>query len=61
MDEGIVTLTGTVENRAEKRLAEDCVEDVLGVRDIHNNLRIRERAERPGDTMEPLITRRTAI
>ena len=51
--EGVVTLSGTVENRAEKRLAEDCVDTVPGVRDVNNNLSIRQparapRRERPG-------------
>src|SRR5262245_35903653 len=51
VDEGVVTLNGTVENRAEKRLVEDCVDAVPGVRDVTNNLRIREmeRAQRETD------------
>ncbi|WP_284735841.1 BON domain-containing protein [Dongia deserti] len=62
--EGIVTLNGTVENRAEKRLAEDCVDTVSGVRDVNNNLQIRDLAERaPRNTSEPqgVGGRRTAI
>jgi osmotically-inducible protein OsmY len=64
VEEGIVTLTGKVDNRAEKRLAEDCVDDVSGVRDVNNLLRIREPAERaPRSTREPhgMGGRRTAI
>lgn len=38
---GYVTLTGTVDSRAAKRLAEDCADCVAGVRDINNTLRIR--------------------
>jgi len=38
-----VTLTGSVEDRAQRRLVEDCVYQVSGVRDIHNNLRITTR------------------
>lgn len=38
----IVTLEGSVRSRDEKRRAEDLVEQ-RGVRDVHNNLRIRER------------------
>jgi BON domain-containing protein len=45
--EGVVTLNGTVENRAEKRLAEDCVDTVPGVRDVNNNLSIRQSARAP--------------
>ena len=64
VEEGIVTLTGKVDNRAEKRLAEDCVDDVSGVRDVNNLLQIRELAERaPRSTREPqgMGGRRTAI
>ncbi len=35
-----VTLAGSVEDRRAKRLAEDCVERVPGVRDIQNQLRV---------------------
>ncbi len=38
---GEVMLGGTVEDREMKRRAEDCVERVPGVRDVHNQLRIR--------------------
>jgi osmotically-inducible protein OsmY len=64
VEEGIVTLSGKVDNRAEKRLAEDCADDVSGVRDVNNLLRIREPAERaPRSAREPhgLGGRRTAI
>jgi len=37
---GEVTLTGAIDDRRMKRLAEDCVEAVPGVRDVHNQLRI---------------------
>ena len=62
--EGIVTLSGTVENRAEKRLAEDCVDAVPGVRDVTNNLRIRDMDKAQRDSSEPregMAGRRTAI
>lgn len=39
---GEVTLTGVVDDRHMKRLAEDCVERVPGVRDVHNQLHLRE-------------------
>jgi hypothetical protein len=38
---GEVTLTGIVEDRREKRLAEDIAEEIFGVNDVHNELRIR--------------------
>jgi len=39
---GDVTLEGTVPSRAQKRRAEDCVEDLSGVRNVQNNLRVEE-------------------
>jgi osmotically-inducible protein OsmY len=39
--EGEVTMTGTVNSREEKRRAEDAVEKVSGVRDIHNMIRVQ--------------------
>lgn len=38
--DGEVTLTGVVHDRMSKRLAEDIVEDVRGVKDVHNQLRV---------------------
>jgi osmotically-inducible protein OsmY len=43
VDKGEVTLTGTVEERQAKRLAEDAVENISGVRDVHNQLRVANR------------------
>ncbi len=37
---GEVTLTGNVEDRATKRMIEDLVEDLVGVREVHNQLRV---------------------
>jgi hypothetical protein len=45
---GEVTLTGFVDSRDAKRAAEDCAEDVSGVREVHNHLRIRSHAEDTG-------------
>jgi hypothetical protein len=39
--DGIVTLTGTVEDRHEKRLAEYIAEDAIGVDDVDNQLKVR--------------------
>jgi hypothetical protein len=36
-----VTLTGVVEDRRAKRLAADLADDVLGVQDVHNQLKVR--------------------
>ncbi|MGH9347021.1 MAG: BON domain-containing protein [Vicinamibacterales bacterium] len=42
---GEVTLTGFVDSREAKHAAEDCTEDVPGVREVHNQLRIRSHAD----------------
>jgi osmotically-inducible protein OsmY len=42
---GEVTLAGTVRDRWDKRRAEDLAEEVAGVREVHNSIRIA-RAER---------------
>jgi osmotically-inducible protein OsmY len=41
VENGEVTLTGTVEDRLAKRRAEDCAEQVMGVRDVMNQLRVQ--------------------
>jgi BON domain-containing protein len=38
---GIATLCGTVENRYQKRIAEYVAEDVMGVDDVSNQLKVR--------------------
>jgi hypothetical protein len=38
---GEVRLSGTVSTRAQKRLAEDIVDAVFGVAEVHNHLRVR--------------------
>jgi len=41
VDKGEVTLSGTVEDRQTKHRMEDLVDSVWGVKEIHNNLRVR--------------------
>ena len=38
---GEVTLSGTVDDRQQKRALEDLSSDVLGVKDVHNQIRIQ--------------------
>lgn len=40
--EGVVTLQGSVEDRRQKRLADDVAESVSGVRDVNNQLEVRK-------------------
>ena len=42
---GEVILRGTVDGRRTKRMVEDVIENVSGVRDIHNELRINQRQD----------------
>ncbi|HUD29236.1 MAG TPA: BON domain-containing protein [Novosphingobium sp.] len=44
--DGEVTLEGTVDNRQDKRRAEDLADDVSGVRHVQNNLRLSSTAGR---------------
>ncbi len=44
---GEVTLTGSVADRASKRLAEDLSDSVYGVRDVHNQLHLKEDRSTP--------------
>ena len=45
--DGEVTLSGSIEDRYMKRLAEDCVEQVSGVKEVQNHLRIHSSDCRP--------------
>lgn len=45
-----VTLEGTVDSRGAKRMAEDAVESVSGVRDVHNQLRVQQNDWQPGNS-----------
>ena len=42
VNQGEVTLKGQVSNRHSKRMAEDLVESISGVKDVHNQLRVQE-------------------
>lgn len=41
--DGVVTLTGSVDSRDAKRTAEACIENLNGVRDVNNRLRIADQ------------------
>ncbi len=55
VDEGVVTLTGEVNSRREKRIAEDTAESVPGVWDVDNQLKIRNRARAEGRRNHPEV------
>jgi osmotically-inducible protein OsmY len=64
VNNGQVTLTGSVQSREEKRKAEDLVESIPGVHDVHNNLRVSHWNEnrgfdRSGTTTAPAQTHTT--
>jgi hypothetical protein len=46
VDDGEVTLKGTVQNRRMKRMVEANVDMISGVIDVHNRLRLEEREEK---------------
>ncbi len=43
VNDGIATLTGSVDSRHDKRIAENIVDSVYGVWDVNNQLRVRNR------------------
>jgi hypothetical protein len=47
VEDGLVLLAGWVDSRQEKREAEDCLEHVLGIRDVRNELHLRNRKAPP--------------
>jgi len=47
VSDGEVTLSGTVEDRRAKRRAEDCADDISGVKHVQNNLRYHSGVESP--------------
>jgi len=48
-----VTLAGTVHDRQDKRLAEDLVDEVSGVREVHNQLRVSQPGSDAGSSQQP--------
>ena len=45
VNSGEVTLAGTVDDRFDKRRAEELIENISGVREVHNNLRVNRGQE----------------
>ena len=49
VNNGEVTLQGTVRGRQEKRMAEDLIDQVSGVKQVHNELRVSDRGQEGGE------------
>jgi hypothetical protein len=49
---GEVTLAGQVDSREMKRRAEDIAANVLGVKDVHNSLRVRSMTRQTGSSAD---------
>jgi len=49
VERGEVTLSGTVDSRQAKRTAEDSLDSVAGVREVHNQLRIQQDQQQPNN------------
>ena len=49
VENGEVTLEGTVDSRRAKRMAEDAIESIYGVSDIHNHLRVVRGQDQTGE------------
>ncbi|MCZ7573161.1 MAG: BON domain-containing protein [Ardenticatenaceae bacterium] len=61
VNDGLVTLDGTVSSRWAKRRAEDVAESVSGVWDVQNNLRLEERIGRRSEGFAPGTTDRSQV
>jgi osmotically-inducible protein OsmY len=48
-----VTLVGVVQDRQDKRLAEDLVEQVSGVREVHNQIRVNQGSGQDAQPQQP--------
>lgn len=57
---GEVTLDGTVSTRLQKRRAEDCAEDVSGVKHVQNNLRVEGQASQTSTETSPRAAEKTS-
>jgi osmotically-inducible protein OsmY len=45
VSEGLVTLEGAVNSRYQKRAAEELIDELAGVRDVHNHLAVRKKEQ----------------
>lgn len=54
VNQGKVLLSGTVDDRQIKRLVEDLAEDILGVREVQNQIRVERGTLRSGQEQQRL-------
>lgn len=59
VDSGVVALSGTVNNRSDKRRAESLAESVSGVTDVNNQLRVSRRPQTHATATEMADTARS--
>lgn len=57
VEKGEVTLSGTVKSRDEKRAIEDLAEEVLGVKEVNNELRVAREQQRQEDSRRDMGAR----
>ncbi|NSX14286.1 BON domain-containing protein [Cupriavidus taiwanensis] len=50
VNDGVVSLTGTVRDRGQKYYIEDMADGTYGVKDVNNDIRVRRDSERPGQS-----------
>ncbi|WP_422650383.1 hypothetical protein OJJOAM_003236 [Cupriavidus sp. H18C1] len=48
VSEGVVTLTGAVRDRRQKYCVEDIADDIFGVREVHNRIRVQREGGQVG-------------
>lgn len=48
VDNGEVKLSGTVDSKMAKRRAEDCVEEITGVKEVNNELKVKKTTDTTG-------------
>lgn len=56
VDNGEVKLSGTVDSKMAKRRAEDCVEDITGVTEVNNELKVKKTTDTNINNMRDVTT-----
>lgn len=57
VNEGVLTLSGKVPSRIDRRIVEDVAESVFGVEEVHNNLRVAKQVEQRSEAGESAAPR----